>query len=580
MGRDLHLGARVPFFARVEADGARPLGTMYACNISGGGVYLKAPGLTEGSVPVGRPVELALALPDGGPVVELAGEVVWIDPAVRDHHGARALGLGVRFDPGPSTGMDRIRKFLEVFRYRVAALGVEDPQLCERALSDLYAVTALDSTQALVELAQGGHVGLVLIGEARGPAMAVEWIADITASKELARQPPLVYLGREPAPAIEPLLFRNGRISFARWPIEPVEFRGLVRQALEAFIGDAENDVLTAELRRALDQLRRENQYLRGRVREPTRLQGLVGESESMRRLFALIERVAPSPTTVLIRGETGTGKELVARAIHALSPRKDKPFVAQNCAALAEGLLDAELFGHVRGAFTSAVQERPGLFEAAGGGTVFLDEVGEMAPSMQAKLLRVLESGEVRRVGDSRARNVDVRILSATHRDLHALIRAGRFREDLFYRLGAFEVVIPPLRERRDDISVLTLHFLDRLTEQHGRPPKGLTHEAMRLLEAHAWPGNARELLHTLERLLLLAPEDAKVPAELVRETLNLKDEAVANRALPQVLDAYERSLIESALARSGGVIARAARLLGVDRSTLSKRCKRLEIR
>jgi two-component system, NtrC family, response regulator HupR/HoxA len=578
LAAESHREARVPVFARVDTGG--PLGTMYAWNLSGGGVYLKAPGLTPDDVPLGSEMQITLALPDGGPAIEVGAAVAWLDPVVRDHHGERALGLGLRFQSIPGIASNRIRQFIETFRYRVVALGVVDPAVCENAFADLYRLDVATTEPEFFRIAQSGQVGLVLVGEAQGAIRALEWLRRITESREIDRQPPVLYLGRQAVPAIEPMIARNARVSFARWPIETLELRSLVRRSVEGFFTGAANEVLTAELRRALEHLRRENSYLRDRVREPERLQGLVGQSASMRQVFSLIERVAPTPTTVLILGETGTGKDLVAQAIHALSPRRERPLLAQNCAAMTEGLLDAELFGHARGAFTGAAGERPGIFEAADGGSVLLDEVGEMPPSMQAKLLRVLETGEFRRVGETKARSVNVRVISATHRDLPAMVAEGRFRQDLYYRLRAFVIQIPPLRERRDDISALTLHFLERLTERHGRASMGLTAEAMRLLEAYDWPGNARELLHTLERLLLLAADDSRIDAFLVRQTLSLETRRPGRETLPEALEAYERTLIEAELTRSGGVIARAARALGIDRTTLSKRCKRLGLR
>ncbi|MBI5542900.1 MAG: sigma 54-interacting transcriptional regulator [Deltaproteobacteria bacterium] len=580
MSSEAHREARVPVFARVEASGPSPLGTMYAWNLSGGGVYLKAPGLTAQDVPLGRSMHLAIALPDGGAAIEATAEVAWVDPAVRDHRGERAVGMGVRFASLPGAGLERIRRFIESFRYRVVGLGLADDDACAQAFGDLFPLHTVSTEQELFAAAQVGQVGLILLGEAQGPIRALELLRRITESREIERQPPLLYLGRQAVPAIEPMIARNARVSFARLPIEPLELRSLVRRAVEGFVADEANKVLTTERRRALDHLRRENEYLRDRVREPERLQELVGESPAMRRVFALVERVAPVSTGVLILGETGTGKDLVARAIHALSSRRDRPLLAQNCAALTEGLLDSELFGHARGAFTGAMGERAGLFEAADGGTVFLDEVGEMPPSMQAKLLRVLESGELRRVGETKARTVDVRVISATHRSLEALAASGHFRKDLYYRLRSFVIELPPLRDRREDVPVLALHFLDRLTERHGMAARGLTAQAMALLEAHDWPGNARELLHTLERLLLLAPQDGRIDADLVRETLSLEQREVPKRTLPKALEDLERSLIEAELARCGGVVARAARALGVDRSTISKRCKRLGIR
>ncbi len=316
----------------------------------------------------------------------------------------------------------------------------------------------------------------------------------------------------------------------------------------------------------------------------------MVGASEAMRRVKTVAERVAPFDTCVVITGETGTGKELVARAIHHLSPRRSRPFIAQNCAALAETLLDSELFGHARGSFTGAVGDRPGLFESANGGTVFLDEIGEMPPSMQVKLLRVLQEGEIKRVGENHSRKIEARVICATHKDLESLVAEGRFREDLFYRLQSFVLCIPPLRERSEDVPELVGHFLSLMEERHGRRVEGFTPEAMRLLRTHAWPGNVRELEHTVERMIVLCNEGDLIGADQVLEALDQgrggdetasgRDIERGGRSLTRALEDYERRIILSELEYAGGVIAKAARSLGMDRTTLSRRLRRLGVR
>jgi len=321
--------------------------------------------------------------------------------------------------------------------------------------------------------------------------------------------------------------------------------------------------------------------YLRARVDAPVAIEGIVGQSSAMRKAFELVERVAPLSTTVLVQGETGTGKELIVRAIVARSARKDKPFIVQNCAAFSESLLENELFGHARGAYTGADRDRAGLFEAADGGTIFLDEIGEMPPSMQPKLLRVLENQEVRRLGETRTRRVDVRLLCATHRDLDQLVRDGTFRSDLLYRLRTFVIALPPLRERREDVPPLADHFLAGLGARHARPTRGLSHEAKRLLQANDWPGNARELAHTMERLFVLAGE-GEIDGALVREVLGwpVAEGPAAARSLASLLEDEERKLIRVELERSNGVIAQAARALGLDRTTLTRRLRQLGLR
>jgi DNA-binding NtrC family response regulator len=307
------------------------------------------------------------------------------------------------------------------------------------------------------------------------------------------------------------------------------------------------------------------------------RLQGLLGRTPIMQELFAAIRRVAPAQTTVLLCGETGTGKELAARAIHRLSPRRNGPCLAVNCASLAEGVLESELFGHQRGAFTGAIRDHPGLFQAAHGGTLFLDEIGEVPPAFQAKLLRVLQEQEVTPVGSARAVRVDVRVIAATHRELRAEIAAGRFREDLFYRLNVFRIDLPPLRRRREDVPLLVESTLARLREGPS-VSAGCSPLAMRMLQAYAWPGNVRELNAVLERAFLLA-EGGRIEAqhlpEEVRGALRHRSDEAGSRYRAEQQAAGERDAIVTALATASGVRARAAELLGMGRTTLWRKMK-----
>jgi DNA-binding NtrC family response regulator len=313
----------------------------------------------------------------------------------------------------------------------------------------------------------------------------------------------------------------------------------------------------------------------------PTALGDMVGQSPALRGIFALIERVADSRSHVLISGESGTGKELVARLLHETSRRADQPFVPVNCAAIPEGLLETELFGHVRGAFTGAVAAKEGLFQLAGSGTLFLDEIGDIPLGLQAKLLRALEQREVRRVGGSHPERVDARVVVATHRDLRGEIEAGRFRRDLYYRLNVIPIRIPPLRERPEDIPCIAEAFVARAAGAEGRR---LAPEALELLAAQPWEGNARELENTLERALLLSdapvlgpadlrallagPPGAEPPAPVTNHV-----EALAAQGMP--LREVENQLIREVLKRTGGNKVEAARRLGISRRTIYRRCE-----
>jgi transcriptional regulator with PAS, ATPase and Fis domain len=306
-----------------------------------------------------------------------------------------------------------------------------------------------------------------------------------------------------------------------------------------------------------------------------------------MKRVFDVMQKVALTDATVLVTGETGTGKDLVARAIHYAGSRKERRFVAQNCGALPDTLLESELFGHKRGAFTGAHADKKGLFEIADGGTIFLDEIGETEPGMQVRLLRVLQDGEIRPLGSSDVKRVDVRIIAATNRDLKKLVEQGRFREDLLYRLRVVEIRLPALRERREDIPALAHHFLDLANARMRRSLQGFTNAAMDRLCAHAWYGNVRELENEIQRAVVLAGDEKTIGAEMLSEHVRgptpvqgakgivLPAETDLNRAL----DALKAAMIQEAL-RTAGNVTRAAEKLGVPRQSLQKMVKRLGLR
>ncbi|MDE3244870.1 MAG: sigma-54-dependent Fis family transcriptional regulator [Acidobacteriota bacterium] len=344
---------------------------------------------------------------------------------------------------------------------------------------------------------------------------------------------------------------------------------------------------LKAAVRRALahGSLLRENSHLKDEAGRAERGRELLGRSQAMMQLLDAIERVAPTHATVLISGETGTGKELVARAIHARSARSGGPFVALNCAAMPENLLESELFGHEKGAYTGADRARPGLFETAHGGTLFLDEAGEMPPSLQAKLLRVLVDGQVLRVGSRSTRKVDARVLAATHRNLEERVREGLFREDLYYRLAVFPLRVPPLRERMEDLPLLVSHFLKKAAQEMGLPLCSLSEGALARLSAYAFPGNIRELRNLLERACILAigeeigPDDFPLGGSWSPKARGIEayvESLPPTVELPAVVADLEWALLERALAQSGGVQAEAARRLGISRSDLHYKIKR----
>ena len=395
---------------------------------------------------------------------------------------------------------------------------------------------------------------------------------------------------------------------------------GTVKDAVEAIKRGASDfvnkpfqiDELLHVLDSALEQrrLKSENAYLRAQLEERYRFEEIVGKSRPMKLLFQLLETVAPTNSTILITGETGTGKEVVSRAIHHNSPRRLHRFVALNCSAIPETLLEAELFGHVRGAFTGAVGNRQGRLEQAHKGTLFLDEVGTMSAALQMKLLRVLQEREFERVGDSHTIKVDVRVIAATNSDLGRLVAEGQFREDLFYRLNVIPVHLPPLRERKEDVPLLVQHFLGKFQQERnaaadgdvpgersaraaadrsGAAPLTVSQEAMRRLMAYHWPGNVRQLENAIERAVAFTAGRSQIDVgDLPTEIQQAQEPAFASAVtLPEDgvdLDAFmaniERELIQRSLERTGGNKGQAARLLSLKRTTLVEKLKRLDRR
>lgn len=377
------------------------------------------------------------------------------------------------------------------------------------------------------------------------------------------------------------------------WPLTQVIMmtgHGTVERAVEAMRLGAHDFVIKpiakAELLAILDRALRERALheqvaqLQAAASERFGFDNIVGNSPAMASVFDQVSAVAPSDATVLITGPTGTGKELIGKAIHFNSSRRQGPLVQINCGALPSGLLESELFGHEKGAFTGAIRQHKGRFEQADGGTLMLDEVGEMPLETQVKLLRVLESGEFQRVGGTSTMSVDVRLVAATNRALREEVHQGRFREDLFYRLNVFEIALPPLSQRMEDIPNLVEHFVQKFSTQHQRPVTEVSASAMDTLMGHAWPGNIRELEHTVERAIILAASDTithfELPEPVRPVPMTTTDEGLS---IADVLRAKERELVESALRAEGGIQARAARRLGVSRANLNYRIQKLGI-
>jgi transcriptional regulator with GAF, ATPase, and Fis domain len=338
---------------------------------------------------------------------------------------------------------------------------------------------------------------------------------------------------------------------------------------------------LVWRLRAAEESQRTENDYLKRRE-QGRRFDGIIGESPTMKRLFEQLRKVVNTRVTVLIEGETGTGKELIASAVHYWSERREKLFVAQNCAAMPENLLESELFGHKKGSFTGATDDKKGLFELADGGTLFLDEVGEMPLNLQAKLLRVLQEGEIRPIGGNATKKVDVRIVAATNRDLEKEVAEGRFREDLFYRLKVFPIRVPPLRERREDIPLLAGFFLKRYANEFGRNVRGFSQQAMELLSAYKWPGNVRELENEVQRLVIQIDEGGFVEPEhlspRIRQVENILDKVHPRKGtLKEMVEQVEKWILLEALKEHDNNKSQTAKTLGITREGLHKKLDKL---
>jgi len=426
----------------------------------------------------------------------------------------------------------------------------------------------LESTGAEIILAQDGEQALVRLGS----------------------QPVDVILSDLKMPRVDGMeLLQHVREEFPETDFVILTGHGTVESAVQAMkrgafdylIKPVNIEELQLLIERVFEQkaMKQENERLRREVDDRYGFDSIIGRSAPMENVFEKIRQVAPTRASVLIQGETGTGKEVIAKAIHFNSPRRRKPFIAVNCGALSQTLLESELFGHEKGSFTGAVKQKPGRFELAHGGTIFLDEIGETTPELQVRLLRVLQEQEFERVGGTKPVKVDVRVVAATNRDLKKEVDAGRFREDLYYRLNVIRLDLPPLRDRPDDIPLLVHHFLKQFCKDHGRELE-VSPKAMTLLQNHPWPGNVRQLRTVMESAVILSTGKEILPKNLPEEIRN--DTQPANsirlRVGMSVADA-ERELIRATLAELQGNKAKAARLLGLGRKTLYRKLEEYEI-
>jgi two-component system response regulator PilR (NtrC family) len=415
-----------------------------------------------------------------------------------------------------------------------------------------YEVEAAGSVTSGREKLDGGGFDLVLCDIMMPDGNGLELLQEIKRDEPQTAVIMMTAYGSTKS-AIEAM--RLGAYDYVSKPFDVEELKILIQKALEK------------------TELVAENVYLRRELEGKYQFSNIIGRSPKMQEIFALVERIARTSSTVLLHGESGTGKELIARAIHFSSPRSNHRFLSINCGALPENLLESELFGHERGAFTGAVKDKKGLFREAGEGTLLLDEIGEMSAPMQVKLLRALQEKKVRRVGGHREEPVDVRIIAATNQNLEEQIKAGSFREDLYYRINVIPIELPPLRRRREDIPLLVEFFIKKHSDELGVEHKRISQEAMRLLEGHSWPGNVRELENVIERALALTAEETitaeSVPEYITRKPgqnedwLELPAEGID---LEGYLEGIRRELMSQALGRCGGVQTKASELLGIS--------------
>lgn len=439
-------------------------------------------------------------------------------------------------------------------------LVVEDEELMRSILrrlleDDGYTVFTADSAESALSILTENEISVTLT-DIKMPGM--DGIALLDKIKAVDRESPVIIMTAYSSVDTAVAALRNGAYDYVTKP----------------FVN--ENLLRTVKNAMMQRELHRENRALRRELNKQYTFSEIVGNSDSLQKIFMLVQKVAGTNANVLIQGESGTGKELISRAIHFNSERSSRPFLAVNCGALPESLLESELFGHTKGAFTGAVGDKMGLFRSASGGTLFLDEVGEMPASLQVKLLRALQEHEVTPVGSSRSVRFDARILAATNRDLESEVKASRFREDLFYRLNVIEIAVPPLRERREDIPLLVKHFIAKSARGQDAVPKEISPEAVSALSSFDWPGNIRELENAIERAFVLSGE--RIEADNLPERVRAAAGPDGTDGSRRTLDAMEKKHIFEVLESVGDDKAQAARILDIDLSTLYRKLKRYE--
>ena len=572
---------RRPFHVRVVTDPA--IHRCWSVNLSLTGIGLiGSPRQGEGPRE-GQTLEVEVLLPTEAIPLRARGEVRWRHDAV-SHNEHAASAFGVVFTGFEDDGRVRLARYLEgpPVRVAVAYADAQTRQLFEESLSDVVQLEfGQENPEVEAILARGDVSALAICGDDEVQAMLlVQLAAAVTDDnltfegrpRDLAAR--VVFCAQGEARHIAALFNEKKLYRQVTLPLTDESLREAIMDACGEHAMRVEQERMAQELER---NLQRERALRAGPVALPVEA-GPGFQSAKMQAVLEQVRMVAPYKVSVLLQGDTGTGKEVLSRIVHRMSDRRDGPFVVQDCGTLTETLLESELFGHVRGAFTGAVSDHPGLFVLADGGTVFLDEIENTTPTLQAKLLRVLETGEVRAVGGTRTRRVDVRLVTASNRDLSQDVKLGRFRSDLFFRLNTFTIEVPSLRERREDVVALSRYFVDFFNHQHRKGVMGLSVATERALLAAPWPGNVRELRNVIERAVLLAPTGALIEPAQLPQSYRMPGADSGTTLVSRLADT-ERQTLSEALARHEGIVRRAALELGMNPVTFARRARKLQL-
>ena len=564
----------------------------YASNVSIGGIFVRVGRDVAPTVRVGSTVGIEFDLPTTAEPIVCSAKIAWIKVDDFDAEGHPVMGLGLTFVDLGTQHAVRIESFVKGFRYSIAAIASEPTALAELSgpLGKDYRILMCSSLEETLHALENNEIAAAVIDHSIEETQGEEILNEI-----MDRLPRAHVVRTLPPSAVRPdsthEFLRTGKVVHpVAKPFDNQELAGLIRRAVEAYSIATERTKSQHALKSQVDELRRENVVLREQLSEPPGFERITGNSVEIRKAIDQMQKVMHSDVTVHIRGETGTGKELFLRALHDGGPRRKGPLVAQNCAGLSETLLQSTLFGHKRGSFTGADRDHPGVFQQAHGGTLFLDEVAELTAQTQASLLRALQERQVMPIGGTRPINVDVRFVSATHKDIWEHVQQGKFREDLYYRLVVVTIVIPPLRKRAGDISLLASHFLEEYARKQGKAVLGFTREALMALEGYHWPGNVRQLENEVERSVLMAEPGKKIPLELLSERISERQKTRKSTMPPregvtipshlpydEAVELLQRTLIERAIKKADGVVSTAADNLRVERSRLAKIRRRL---